>query len=39
MAFEGLSSRLQDAFSQLKRKGKVSEADFKDAMRESVLHY
>lgn len=37
MAFEGLSSRMQDAFSQLKRKGKVSEADFKDAMREIRL--
>src|SRR5699024_294853 len=37
MAFEGLSSRLQDAFSALKKKGKVSEADFKDAMREIRL--
>lgn len=37
MAFEGLSNRMQDAFSQLKRKGKVSEADFKDAMREVRL--
>src|SRR5699024_7734770 len=35
--FEGLSSRLQDAFSALKKKGKVSEADFKDAMREIRL--
>lgn len=37
MAFEGLSNRMQDAFSQLKRKGKVSETDFKDSMREVRL--
>ena len=37
MAFEGLSSRLQTAFSQLRRKEKVTEADLKDTMREIRL--
>lgn len=37
MAFEGLSERLQKAFSGLRRKGKVSESDIRDAMREIRL--
>lgn len=37
MAFEGLSERLQKAFAGLRRKGKVSESDVRDAMREIRL--
>ncbi len=37
MAFEGLSSKLQDVFKQLKGKGKLTEKDVKDAMREVKL--
>ncbi|GEQ33166.1 signal recognition particle protein [Marinilactibacillus psychrotolerans] len=37
MAFEGLTGRLQDAFSGLRKKGKITEADVKDAMREVRL--
>lgn len=37
MAFEGLSGRLQDAFSGLRRKGKITENDVKNAMREVRL--
>ena len=37
MAFEGLSGRLQDAFSGLRKKGKITESDVKDAMREVRL--
>jgi signal recognition particle subunit SRP54 len=37
MAFEGLTGRLQDAFSSLRKKGKVSEQDVQDAMREVRL--
>ncbi|MFV0441129.1 MAG: signal recognition particle protein [Lachnospirales bacterium] len=37
MAFEGLSSRLQDVFKQLKGKGKLTEKDVKNAMREVKL--
>ena len=37
MAFEGLTERLQNAFSKLRRKGKVSESDVRDAMREIRL--
>lgn len=37
MAFEGLTGRLQDAFSTLRRKGKVSESDIQDVMREVRL--
>lgn len=37
MAFEGLTGRLQGAFSTLRRKGKVTEADIKDVMREVRL--
>lgn len=37
MAFEGLSERLQKAFSGLRRKGKVTEADVRDSMREIRL--
>ncbi|MCU6707075.1 signal recognition particle protein [Paenibacillus sp. J5C_2022] len=36
-AFESLSSRLQSVFSKLKGKGKVSESDVNDAMREVRL--
>ncbi|MDQ6419286.1 signal recognition particle protein [Paenibacillus sp. LHD-117] len=36
-AFESLSSRLQNVFSKLKGKGKVSEADVNEAMREVRL--
>lgn len=34
MAFEGLSDRLQEAFKKLRKKGKITEADVKQAMRE-----
>ena len=34
MAFEGLGEKLQNVFKKLKGKGKVSEADVKEAMRE-----
>ncbi len=37
MAFEGLTGRLQDAFSGLRKKGKISEQDVNDAMREIRL--
>jgi signal recognition particle subunit SRP54 len=37
MAFEGLSSRLQNVFSKLKGKGKVTEEDVNEAMREVRL--
>ncbi|KRO18610.1 signal recognition particle protein [Lacticaseibacillus saniviri] len=37
MAFEGLSERLQKAFSGLRRKGKVTDADVREAMREIRL--
>ena len=37
MAFEGLTERLQNAISKLRRKGKVSEADVKEVMREIRL--
>lgn len=37
MAFEGLTERLQGALSKLRRKGKVSESDVKEAMREIRL--
>lgn len=37
MAFEGLTGRLQDAFSGLRKKGKVSESDVQDVMREVRL--
>ncbi|QCT03253.1 signal recognition particle protein [Paenibacillus algicola] len=37
MAFEGLSSRLQNVFSKLRGKGKVSEEDVTEAMREVRL--
>ena len=37
MAFEGLTGRLQDAFSSLRKKGKVSEQDVQDAMRQVRL--
>ena len=35
MAFEGLTERLQNAISKLKRKGKISESDVKEVMRGS----
>ena len=37
MAFEGLSDKLSAAFKRLKNKGKLTEADVKDAMREVRL--
>ncbi len=37
MAFEGLSEKLSAAFKKLRSKGKLSEADLKDAMREVRL--
>lgn len=37
MIFEGLSDKLQNAFGKLKSKGKLSEKDVKDAMREVKL--
>ncbi|CAM3319471.1 signal recognition particle protein [Vagococcus fessus] len=37
MAFESLTDRLQNAMSKLRRKGKVSEADVKEMMREIRL--
>lgn len=37
MAFEGLSDKLAAAFKKLRSKGKLSEADLKDAMREVRL--
>ena len=37
MAFEGLSDRLESAFSRLKSKGSLSESDVKEAMREVRL--
>ncbi|GAJ25294.1 signal recognition particle, subunit Ffh SRP54 [Liquorilactobacillus sucicola DSM 21376 = JCM 15457] len=37
MAFEGLTERLQGAISKLKRKGRVSETDVKEVMREIRL--
>jgi signal recognition particle subunit SRP54 len=37
MAFEGLTGRLQDAFSSLRKKGKITEQDVQDAMREVRL--
>jgi signal recognition particle subunit SRP54 len=37
MAFEGLSGRLQNVFSKLRGKGKVSEDDVNEAMREVRL--
>lgn len=37
MAFEGLTERLQKTFNNLRRKGKVTEADLRDTMREIRL--
>ncbi len=37
MAFEGLTSRLQNVFSKLRGKGKVTEDDVNEAMREVRL--
>ena len=37
MAFEGLSDKLGEAFKRLKNKGKLSESDVKEAMREVRL--
>jgi len=37
MAFEGLSDKLQEAFRKLKGKGKLTEKDIKEAMREVKL--
>ena len=37
MAFEGLTEKLQQTFKKLKGKGKLSEKDVKDGMREVKL--
>ncbi len=37
MAFEGLSSKLQTVFKKLSGRGKLSEKDVKEAMREVKL--
>lgn len=37
MAFEGLSEKLQEAFKKLRGKGKLTEKDIKEAMREVKL--
>ncbi|WP_180858012.1 signal recognition particle protein [Ligilactobacillus salivarius] len=37
MAFEGLTERLQNAIGKLRRKGKISESDVKEVMREIHL--
>ena len=37
MAFEGLSEKLSKAFKKLRNKGKLTEADVKEAMREVRL--
>ena len=37
MAFESLSDKLSAAFKKLRSKGKLSESDIKDAMREVKL--
>ena len=37
MAFEGLSEKLSNAFKKLKNKGKLSENDVKEAMRDVRL--
>src|SRR3712207_5856806 len=37
MAFEGLTSKLQETIKKLKGKGKLSEKDIKEAMREVKL--
>jgi signal recognition particle subunit SRP54 len=37
MAFEGLSGKLSDVFKKLKSRGKLTESDVKDAMREVRL--
>ena len=37
MAFEGLSEKLTAAFKKLRGKGRLSEADVKEAMREIRL--
>ncbi|ANZ68837.1 signal recognition particle protein [Pediococcus claussenii] len=37
MAFEGLTERLQKTFNNLRRKGKVTEADLRETMREIRL--
>ena len=37
MAFEGLSDKLNNVFKKLRGKGRLSEADVKEAMREVKL--
>ena len=37
MAFEGLTEKLSSAFKKLRNKGRLSEADVKEAMREIRL--
>ena len=42
MAFEGLAEKLSNSFKKLRSKGKLTEADVKEAMREvrllSLIH-
>ena len=37
MAFEGLADKISNAFKKLKSKGKLTEADVREAMREVRL--
>ena len=37
MAFESLGDKLQDVFKKMRSKGKLTEKDIKDAMREIKL--
>ena len=37
LAFEGLSEKLSNAFKKLRSKGKLTESDVKEAMREVRL--
>ncbi len=39
MAFEGLADKLANSFKRLKSKGKLTEADVREAMREVRLVY
>ena len=37
MAFEGLGEKLQSTFKKLRGKGKITEKDIKEAMREACI--
>lgn len=39
MAFEGLSSKLQDITKRLRGKARITESDLKEMLREVNLHY